>query len=162
MAVVAVRQGLTSDAEAIAGCLSAAFEPFRSKYTPGAFADTVPDAEGIRQRMVRMTIYVAVADEAEIAGTVALAVDGDEGHLRGMAVQPFWQGHGIAETLLRTAEEHLTAAGCRRITLDTTGPLRRAIRFYEKNGFVPSSRVEDFFGMPLHQYVKELRVSERS
>ena len=37
-----------------------------------------------------------------------------------------------------------------------SAPLQRAIRFYERNGYRPSGRVADFFGMPLFEYVKPL------
>jgi GNAT superfamily N-acetyltransferase len=73
-----------------------------------------------------------------------------------MAVRPEWQGRGIAEKLLTRAESDLKAAGCRRLTLDTTVPLQRATRFYGRNGFVRSGKVVDFFGMPLHEFVKQL------
>jgi len=72
-----------------------------------------------------------------------------------MAVSTPWQGSGIAEQL-RTAENDLLANGCKRVTLDTTVPLQRAIRFYRKNGFVPTGAVFDFFGMPLYEYAKPL------
>jgi ribosomal protein S18 acetylase RimI-like enzyme len=73
-----------------------------------------------------------------------------------MAVQPPWQGHGIADRLLRAVENDLVAAGCTRLTLDTTEPLQRAISFYRRYGFVASGTVTDFFGMPLYEYVKAL------
>ena len=44
--------------------------------------------------------------------------------------------------------------GCQRIALDTTQPLERAMRFYEKNGYQRSGKVSDLFGMPLVEYVK--------
>jgi enoyl-CoA hydratase/carnithine racemase len=50
----------------------------------------------------------------------------------------------------------LRALNCKRVTLDTTEPLTRAIRFYERNGFRQSGRVSDFFGMKLIEYVKEI------
>ena len=50
----------------------------------------------------------------------------------------------------------VAAAGCTRLTLDTTEPLQRAISFYRRNGFVTSGTVTDFFGMPLYEYVKAL------
>jgi ribosomal protein S18 acetylase RimI-like enzyme len=106
--------------------------------------------------MGHMTVYVGVAGTREIVGTVACAVGGIEGHVRGMAVHPAWQGHGIADQLLDTVESELFAAGCRRVTLDTTEPLQRAARFYRRHSFVPSGRVTDFFGMPLYEYVKAL------
>jgi ribosomal protein S18 acetylase RimI-like enzyme len=153
---ITIRKALAADAEGVTACLESAFEPFRSQYTRGAFEDTVPSVEAIRERMAHMTVYAAVTSDGRIVGTVASAAHGEEGHLRGMAVHPEWQGRSIAEQLLRTVESELLAAGCLRITLDTTDPLQRAVRFYRRNGFVPSGRVADFFGMPLHEYVKPL------
>src|SRR5262249_29977268 len=48
------------------------------------------------------------------------------------------------------------ALGCRTVTLDTTGVLRKAMRFYEKNGFRATGEVSSFFGMELFGYRKEL------
>lgn len=83
-------------------------------------------------------------------------------HIRGMAVLPAWQGHSIAEHLLRAAERDLVSVGCTHLTLDTTIPLQRAIRFYERIGFVATGRVTDFFGMSLHEYAKPLSLHSRS
>lgn len=154
----AIRKAQPHDAAAIAACLAAAFAPFRSQYTAGAFADTVLNAEGVLDRMTRMTIYAATTTIGEIVGTIAAEVIDQVGHLRGMAVRTEWQGQAIAEQLLGVAEDDIRIAGCHRITLDTTLPLRRAILFYERNGYVPSGRISDFFGMPLHEYVKQLQV----
>jgi ribosomal protein S18 acetylase RimI-like enzyme len=151
-----IRKANPQDAAAIAECLTAAFAPFRAQYTPGAFADTVPGPSGVLDRMAHMTVYIAVAAKTEVAGTTACSVAHQVGHLRGMAVRPEWQGQNIAQQLLQQAENHLRDAGCYRITLDTTAPLERAIRFYERNRYVPTGRISDFFGMPLHEYSKQL------
>jgi GNAT superfamily N-acetyltransferase len=79
-----------------------------------------------------------------------------EGHLRGMAVLPGWQGTGVADRLLAEIEAHLKRQGCTRITLDTTEPLERAMRFYERHGYSRSGRISDFFGMRLLEYHKYL------
>ena len=131
-----------------------AFEPFRTQYTQGAFQDTVPGPAALRQRLLDMAVYVAITPNGEIVGTIAASIEGAAGHLRGMAVRPAWQGRGIADQLLLTAQGDLIAAGCTGITLDTTMPLRRAIRFYQKHGFAPTGRITDFFGMPLYEYAK--------
>jgi ribosomal protein S18 acetylase RimI-like enzyme len=154
--MIFVRRARGEDAESVAACLAAAFEPFRSQYPQNAFQDTVPGPEAVRGRMTHMVIYVATTSDEEIVGTVAVAIAAEEGHLRGMAVLPAWQGQNIAGPLLRMAENDLHASGCVRITLDTTAPLKRAIRFYERNGFVPSGKVTDYFGMPLYEYLKQL------
>jgi len=154
--MITIRRALVEDAESVSECLAAAFEPFRSEYTRGAYEDTVPGVEAIRTRMEHMVVYVAVSSDGVIVGTVACVVEGNEGHLRGMAVHPARQGQGIADQLLTTIENELIAAGCARVTLDTTEPLQRAAHFYRRNGFAPSGRVTDFFGMPLYEYVKTL------
>jgi ribosomal protein S18 acetylase RimI-like enzyme len=154
--IITIRRAQVEEVESIVECLESAFEPFRSQYTRDAFRDTVLSSEAIRERMVHMTVYVAIATEREVVGTVASALEGEDGHLRGMAVRPAWQGRRIADQLLLVAENDLITAGCVRITLDTTVPLQRAIRFYQRNGFVPSGRITDFFGMPLYEYVKPL------
>ena len=73
-----------------------------------------------------------------------------------MAVLPECHGQGIAKELLATAEEELRLLGCTRVTLNTTEPLRRAVHFYEKNGYRASGKIRDFFGMPLYEREKPL------
>jgi GNAT superfamily N-acetyltransferase len=151
-----VRRATLADAAGILKCLGEAFEPYREAYTADAFADTVLTPATLKERLSRMSIFAATSGNEEIIGTIACSrVKESEGHIRGMAVRSAWQGSGIARRLLEAAEAELRALGCRRITLDTTQPLQRAISFYHKNGFVPSGRVSEFFGMPLYEYVKE-------
>jgi ribosomal protein S18 acetylase RimI-like enzyme len=151
----AIRRARTEDAAAILQCLRAAFEPYRSQYTPQAWLDTVMTPDTLLHRLTSMTVLVAVSAEGNIAGTIGgAAVSSSEGHLRGMAVPPQWHGRGIAQRLLDAMEKHLLAKGCMRISLDTTEPLQRAMRFYEKNGFTRTGKISDFFGMPLIEYAK--------
>lgn len=156
-----IRKATTEDLDGILACLHTAFERYRSQYTPKGFADTVLDFETIRRRMREMCILIAVSEE-RIVGTIGCAANGGEGHLRGMAVSPEWQGTGVAGVLLCAAETELRNNGCTFVTLDTTAPLKRATRFYEKHGFSASGRVSDFFGMPLYEYSKPLSDSRRS
>lgn len=78
-----------------------------------------------------------------------------------MAVRPQWQGSPAASALLASAERLLRDAGCEVASLDTTQPLARAQRFYERNGFVATGRVQDFFGMPVFEYRKSLAGQDR-
>jgi len=81
-----------------------AFDAYRSGYTPGAFRDTVLSLEAFQQRLSSMRIFVALEGENHVVGTVSCMLrNSDEGHLRGMAVLPEWQGRGIAEKLLQSA-----------------------------------------------------------
>ena len=159
-----IRRASHKDAAGILNCLAVAFEPYRQQYTPAGFRDTTLTAGTIQQRLATMSVYVAVdeSDRSSVIGTISCSLveqhweGGSEGHIRGMAVLPDWQGGGVAEQLLAAVEQELQACGCVRITLDTTEPLQRAIRFYEKHGYRASGKVSDFFGMPLFEYVKHL------
>jgi GNAT superfamily N-acetyltransferase len=151
-----VRRAAVSDAAGIHRCLLAAFEPYRPQYTTGAFEDTVPAPEGIRERLRTMSLFVAVVS-GEIVGTIGCQdAGGVTGHLRGMAVVPEWQGRGVSAALLAEAEDELRRLGCRRVNLHTTHPLHRAARFYEAWGFVRTGEVEDFFGMEIIEFAKAL------
>jgi len=152
-----IRQATSADAAGILECLSSAFAAYRGRYTAAAYADTVLGTETIRERMASMSLFVAGMPGGEILGTIGCHVSSPgEGHLRGMAVLPSWQRHGIAAELLAVAEAELRRQHCARVTLDTTEPLERAMRFYEKYGYRRSGKVMDFFGMPLYQYVKTI------
>ncbi len=155
---IAIRVAADEDAPKILACLQAAFAPYRDFYSPAAYLDTVLSPETLQERFTEMQVFVAETSSGEIAGTIACHVMGHgEGHLRGMAVLPSCQGAGIAAQLLAHAEAELRRQECTRITLDTTAPLERAKRFYEKLGYRRSGRTTDFFGMPLFEYEKRLR-----
>lgn len=152
-----IRRATHSDADGILACLRSAFAPFESSYTAPAYEDTVLTAETLRNRLGSMSLLVAVDDSGKVIGTIGCsAAANGEGHLRGMAVLPDWQGSGVAEQLLKSAESELRDAGCVRVTLDTTGPLQRAVAFYKANGYTATGRITDFFGMPLFEYAKPL------
>ena len=155
--VVSVRLAQRSDGGAIRDCLRAAFDPYWARYTQEAFADTTLTADALERRLNTMTVAVACLTSDAIVGTVAWSLSAfDCGHLRGMAVLPDWHGRGVASALLSAAETDLRRLGARRILLDTSAPLERAVRFYTKHGFTPTGRVRDFFGMALFEYEKLL------
>lgn len=152
-----IRRATLDDAPAVLECLQAAFAPFRPLYSAEGFADTTLTPETVAQRFATMQVFVLELPGAGIVGTIASAAAGDgTGHIRGMAVHPDFQGKGAADQLLHAAEAALRAAGCTRVTLDTTAPLQRAIRFYERNGYRATGHVDDFYGMELFEYAKEL------
>jgi len=156
-ATISIRRATSDDAPGILACLREAFKDYRHSYTPDAFLDTVLTPETIHERLAKMIVFVAVSPSRQIAGTIACnVVNHDEGHLRGMAVCLAWRGTGLAAQLLSHAESELRRRKCARITLDTTEPLKRAMRFYEKHGYRRSGKISDFFGMPLFEYQKPL------
>jgi len=151
-----IQRAVENDGPAILACLAAAFAPYCNQYTPDAFADTVLDSATVQRRICDMCVFIVVSDDDTIIGTIGCKANGGEGHLRGMAVLPQWQGTSVASSLLEAAEAELRCAGCKFVTLDTTRPLERAIHFYQRHGFGASGRVSDFFGMELFEYTKRL------
>lgn len=155
--ICTVRLAKAEDSAAILQCLSAAFEPYRTRYTPEAFEDTILTPETLQHRFSLMTIFAAADASGRIVGTIACHLpQRGVGHIRGMAVLPDWQGSGVAAQLLSVAESELHYKGCSTITLNTTQPLQQAMRFYEKHGYRPTGEVKKFFGMPLFGYVKNV------
>lgn len=141
------------DAAGVLHCLHRAFAPFRAHYTAAAYENTVLNPESVQERLAAMTVLVARDRSGSVIGAVGGHVVEADGHLRGMAVLPEWQGRGVANALLIAMELQL-AGQCASLTLDSTAPLERARRFYERHGYRQSGLVGDFHGMPLFQYVK--------
>jgi len=155
--MVTIRKATAVDAQGILDSLAEAFAPYRESYTTGAFADTVLTQDSLVRRLTDMTILVAVDEDGSVMGTVSYQVqEHAEGHIRGMAVRARWQGLGVAKALLDEAEAGLRQLRCTAISLETTRPLERAIRFYEKSGFQATAEITDFFGMDLLHYRKAL------
>ena len=155
-ASMVIRPATAADAAAVLACLAEAFEPFRGAYSRQGFEDSALTANTIDTRLKEMDVFVAEADGKTIGTIATCVIPPDEGHLRGMAVLPEWQGRGIADKLLEFAELRLLTQKCSRVTLDTTSPLQRAIRFYEKHGYRATGKIGDHFGMPLYEYAKKL------
>jgi len=152
--VLSIREATVKDSSGILACLSAAFEPYRDRYTSGAYVDTVLTPKTLVERFEHMTVFVAIEDLERIVGTIACRAVDAEGYIRGMAVLAALQGTDVASRLLMRAESYFQQRNCARISLDTTALLERAIRIYERFGFRSTGRIQDFFGMPLHEYTK--------
>ncbi len=152
-----IRRATEDDIPGVLECLRAAFDPYRDQYTPIAFRATVLTPQSARQRVGSMVVFVAVDARGTVLGTVSARRGArGRGNLRGMAVRPSHQGTGLAPSLLDRALRHLARENCESVTLGTTAPLRRALRFYERNGFARTRRTLDFFGMPLAIYSRHL------
>lgn len=151
-----IRRATPDDAPGILDCLRRAFEPYRESYSAPAFTDTVLTPEAFEKRQSEMRVLVAADETNRIIGTIAYKASDGEGHIRGMAVSPEHQGCGVARALLDQAESDLRGLNCRSVTLDTTRPLTRAMRLYERNGFRRTGEIASFFGMELFGYQKQL------
>lgn len=156
-----IRRAAPSDWQGVLDCLREAFEPYRERYTDLAFADTVLTPATLQRRRSEMQILVAVEPANRVIGTVAFAVAGHEGHVRGMAVLPEYQGCGVAAALLAQVEADLRGLNCVSVTLETTGLLIRAMHFYEKPGSPERQRFYPSLAWSFWDIVKTFKDSDR-
>jgi len=152
-----IAQAEQEDAEGIVSCLEAAFEPYRQQCTAAAYKHAVLTVDAVRQRIDSMTVLVARNRAGAVIGVTAGRASGSDGLILGIAVVPPSQGGGVAIELLDRIEGELIAGGARVVTIHAIAPLARAIRFYERNGYVRSGVVSDFFGMRLYEFRKRVR-----
>ena len=154
---VQIRMAASVEAREVASLLLESFIEYRDSYTPEGFAATTPTGEEVLKRMEEGPAWVALLD-GFVVGTVAAVDRCEDLYVRGMAVLPAARGIGIGELLLREIEDYALARGYRRLILSTTPFLHRAIRLYERFGFLRrDGGVRDLFGTPLFTMAKNLR-----
>lgn len=155
---VLFRKAQMHEIEDIFGVLVKAFEPYRKRYSSGAFEATVLSVEALRSRMVGrdFEVFVVVFD-GRVVGTVSVSKR-EEGrlHIRSMAVSPECQGRGFGLLMVEKVEEMAKRVGLKMLSLDTSKPLRKAIGFYQGCGFEFTGVVKDFFGVEIFEMVKRL------
>jgi [ribosomal protein S18]-alanine N-acetyltransferase len=88
------------------------------------------------QRSTRLYLVARVGHR--IVGYLGLLRNIDEGHITNVAVDPEWQGHGIATRLLATAGRAASLRGCRSLTLEVRVSNDRAQQLYRRFGFAPA------------------------
>jgi ribosomal protein S18 acetylase RimI-like enzyme len=153
-----IRKAKPQDAKSIHKVILSAFEEYRKYYSSEGFEDTVMSEELVLTRMKTMNIYVAEDKNKNIIGTIGwLKINDKEGHIRGMAVLPKWQGkNSPASALLRTVEEEAIMQNCQFLSLDTTAVLKRAQNFYRKHKFKETGKTGNFFGSKIFEFIKNL------
>jgi ribosomal protein S18 acetylase RimI-like enzyme len=149
-----VRPATPEDAADIAFVLAEAFREYKRFYTSEGYRATTPSAEQIEQRFCHESILVAVSGE-EIIGTVTTVPQESDLYIRSMAILPKARGQKLGEDLLVEVENFALAKRYKRLVLHTTPFLDRAIRLYEKFGFVRVG-VDDLHGTPLITMTKVL------
>jgi ribosomal protein S18 acetylase RimI-like enzyme len=145
-----LRRAHAGDEIAISSVLLEAFRLYLPQYTPAGFAATTPSPSEVLRRMEEGPVWLAMI-ESDIVGTVSAVLRGERAlYIRGMAVLPQARGQGIGNLLFELIYEYAKEHGCTKLVLSTTPFLDRAIRLYEKLGFVRTGEgPHDLHGTPL-------------
>jgi putative acetyltransferase len=153
--VVRIRRAKQRDSAAIELVLRESFREYEPDYSPEAFYITTPGKHEIEDRIKRWTVWVALHANV-IVGTVSAHSEGSALHIRSMAVHPSIRGQGIGKLLLARVEDFACANGYKRLILNTTPFLTRAIRLYERFGFEFTGAKQKWFGTRLTKMAKQL------
>jgi mycothiol synthase len=144
-----VRLATEGDSEKIAEVVQRAFGVYRDNYTPEALSVVTPGPEEFTRRLTIGPQWVAEMD-GEIVGTVSVTVEEGDLYVKTMAVDPQFQGRGIAHLLLDAIDEYAATTTRTRIFLYTTYFSAGAKELYEKHGYtwVRDTPAEEWYGVP--------------
>jgi GNAT superfamily N-acetyltransferase len=126
------------------------------------------DEADVSSRMAGGQFLVVEAPEAPgtLAGSVYLSISQDRGYLGTLAVDPPFQGQGVAKALVLAVEREADRQGCRFLDITVVNLRKELFPFYAKLGFaanavLPFPRPAKAL-QPLHlvQMTKPLRAAE--
>ncbi|KRP61479.1 acetyltransferase [Pseudomonas trivialis] len=80
-------------------------------------------------------LFFVATDKKTVIGTILAGYDGHRGWLYSVAVHADYRRHGLGSSLVRHAEQALTALGCMKINLQISGGNEAVVGFYEALGY---------------------------
>ena len=126
------------------------------------------DADDVRACLAVGCYFVAsdAASPSTLCGSVFTSVSNGRGYLGTLAVDPLFQGRGIARALVAAVEDHCRQQGCGFLDITVVNLREELFPFYTRLGFSPSAvlpfpRPEKVV-LPLHlvQMTKALRAPQ--
>ncbi|WLH04891.1 GNAT family acetyltransferase [Pseudomonas lurida] len=86
-------------------------------------------------------LFFVVTDKKTVVGTILAGYDGHRGWLYSVAVHADYRRHGLGSSLVRHAEQALTALGCMKVNLQITSGNDGVAGFYEALGYGVEPRI---------------------
>ena len=86
-------------------------------------------------------LFFVATDKKAVIGTILAGYDGHRGWLYSVAVHADYRRHGLGSSLVRHAEQALTALGCMKINLQITSGNDAVTGFYEALGYGVEPRI---------------------
>ncbi|MEG8235683.1 GNAT family acetyltransferase [Pseudomonas orientalis] len=104
-------------------------------------AHNLPSLAIDRKLAVNDGLFFVATDKKAVIGTILAGYDGHRGWLYSVAVRADYRRHGLGSSLVRYAEQALTALGCMKINLQITGGNDAVVGFYEALGYGVEPRI---------------------
>lgn len=105
--------------------------------------------------------FLVAEYEGVIIGYVMAYLKPDlEGHVMSIAVHPNYRGNGIGSTLLSEVINRLFNRGAKYVGLEVRVSNERAIRLYERFGFVKARRIKGYYSNGEDAYYMVLPAEE--
>lgn len=86
-------------------------------------------------------LFFVATDKKAVIGSILAGYDGHRGWLYSVAVHVDYRRRGLGASLVRHAEQALTALGCMKINLQITGGNDAVVGFYEALGYGVEPRI---------------------
>jgi len=86
-------------------------------------------------------LFFVATDKKNVVGTILAGYDGHRGWLYSVAVHADYRRHGLGSSLVRHAEQALTALGCMKVNLQITSGNDGVAGFYEALGYGVEPRI---------------------
>ncbi len=93
----------------------------------------------------RDRVYQVCRSGDEVVGHMGMLLVLDEGHVSTVAVDPRWQGRGVATLLLLATLPEAIGRGVRSLTLEVRVSNQRAQRLYQRFGFAPAGVRKNYY-----------------
>lgn len=134
--MIAIRTMQERDADKVAEIES---RTFSQPWSRQGFLDSL--------ELEHAVFYVAEEDE-RIVGYIGMYVSLDEGEITNVAVDSDARCRGIGAMLVEAMKKEAGLRGVTKIVLEVRVSNERAIRLYERNGFVRQGIRKGFYDMP--------------
>ncbi|MBD8097144.1 GNAT family acetyltransferase [Pseudomonas fluorescens] len=104
-------------------------------------AHNLPSLAIDKKLVVNDGLFFVATDKKTVIGTILAGYDGHRGWLYSVAVHADYRRHGLGSSLVRHAEQALTALGSMKINLQITGGNDGVVGFYEALGYGVEPRI---------------------
>lgn len=90
-------------------------------------------------------VYVVAQVNEQLVGHAGMMLAAGEGHITTVAVDPQWQGRGIASRMLLELHRRAVERGASAMTLEVRVSNQRAIELYRRFGYAPAGIRRNYY-----------------